>query len=265
VSVLDRFRLDGKVAIVTAASRGIGAATAIALGDAGADVAVLARSEGDLEKVAGRIRESGRRALVHVGDVTDDAVLQQLVERTVDELGGIDVVVNNAGGSVSKPFLEAKKIHFQKAFEFNVLTAFELSRLAVPRMLERGGGSIVNVASMAGVHMARGAFVYGTAKAALNQMTRNMAAELSPRIRVNAVLPGAIETDALKWFLDQQEPDVREHMHKLTPMRRNGEPEDIAAAILYLASPASSFVTGKLLEVDGAARAGLIPHDWPDL
>jgi 7-alpha-hydroxysteroid dehydrogenase len=265
MGVLEYFRLDGNVAVVTAASRGIGAATAVALADAGADVAVVARSEDDLEKVAARIRDAGRRALVHAGDVTDDATLAALVERTVTELGGIDIVVNNAGGSVSKPFLETKKVHFEKAFAFNVLTAFELSRLAVPVMLERGGGSIVNVASMAGVHMARGALVYGTAKAALNQMTRQMAAELSPRIRVNAVLPGAIETDALKWFLDQQGRDVREHMHRLTPMRRNGVPDDIAAAILYLASPAASFVTGKLVEVDGAARPGLIPHDWPDL
>ena len=265
MSVLGRFRLDGKVAVVTAASRGIGAATAAALAEAGADGAVMVRSEGDLEKVAAGVRELGRRALVQVGDVTDEAVLQRLVERTVDELGGIDIVVNNAGGSVSKPFLETKRVHFEKAFAFNVLTAFELSRLAVPHLLERGGGTIVNVSSMAGVHMARGAFVYGTAKAALSHMTKQMAAELAPRIRVNAVLPGAIETDALRWFLDQQGADVREHMTRLTPMRRNGEPDDIAAAILYLASPASAFVTGKLLEVDGAARPGVIPHEWPDL
>jgi 7-alpha-hydroxysteroid dehydrogenase len=263
--ILDQFRLDDQVAVVTGASKGIGAATALAFADAGADVVLVSRSEEDLEKIAGQVRERGRRALVHAGDVNDLDVLAAVVDETVAELGGIDVVVNNAGGSPPAAFGDLRVRHLEKSFHFNVFVPFELSRLAVPHLLARGGGNIVNIGSMAGQHAPRGLMVHSLTKAALGQLTRNMASELAPRIRVNAVLPGAVETDSLRWFLDQQPPAIREGMVERTAMRRNGAPDDIATAVLYLASPAASWVTGKLLEVDGAAGPDLIPMDLPDL
>jgi 7-alpha-hydroxysteroid dehydrogenase len=142
---------------------------------------------------------------------------------------------------------------------------FELSRLAVPCLLDRGGGSIINISSVAGSKSTRAGLVHGTIKAAISHMTKMMAADLAPRIRVNAVLPGAIETDALKRYLGAMAPDIRRTMIERTAMRRNGRPEDIAPAVVYLASPAASWVTGKLLEVDGGASGDLIPKSEPDL
>jgi 7-alpha-hydroxysteroid dehydrogenase len=265
MGVLDRFRLDGKVAIVTGAGKGIGAAIATAFAEAGADVAITARTASDLEAVAGEVEGLGRRALVHPGDVNDLAVVAALVEGTVAELGGIDIVVNNAGGSESRPFLDTTTGQLESSFHFNISVPFELSRLAVPRMLERGGGAIVNIGSVAGQKAVRGSLTHSLTKSALGQLTRLMAIELAPRIRVNAVLPGAIETDSLRRFLDGRGAAIRQTMIERTAMRRNGVPDDITPAVLYFASPASSWVSGKLLEVDGLAAAELVPKDQQDL
>jgi 7-alpha-hydroxysteroid dehydrogenase len=263
--ILEQFRLDGRVALITGAGKGIGAAIALAFADAGADVALTARTQSDLEEVAGRVRTRARRALVLPGDVGDLEALPALVESTVSELGGLDILVNNAGGSVSRPLMDTRVEQLEASFRFNVLSPFQLTKLSVPHLLSRGGGAIVNIGSVAGQKATRGSFTHSLTKSSLGQLTRLMAAELAPRIRVNAVLPGAVETESLRWFLDRQGPDVREAMVARTPMRRNGTPEDIAAAVLYLASPASAWVTGKLLEVDGAAAAELIPNRQPDL
>jgi 7-alpha-hydroxysteroid dehydrogenase len=259
------FALTGKTALVTGADRGIGAATAVAFAEAGADVVLTARSADQIDSVAAAVRARGRRALAVPGDVNDLAFLATLVDAGVGELGGLDVVVNNAGGWVAKPAMESSAETIAAAMHFNVIVAYELIRLAVPHLLARGGGAVVNVSSVAGVHHNRGSFEHALSKATLNALTQLLANELSPRIRVNAVLPGAVETEALRWFLDRQPPEVRDHMRAVTPMRRNGDPDDIAAAILYLASPASGWVTGKLLEVDGNAPPGLIPSRQPDV
>lgn len=264
-STQDLFRLDDRVAIITGGGKGIGAAIALAFADAGADVALVSRTLSDLEEVAAQVEAIGRRALVLPADANDVAGLNGLVERTVTELGHLDIVVNNAGGSMSYPFVDTRVEHLEASFHFNVSVPFELSRLALPHLLERPGASIINISSMAGRNAPRGQLVHGTTKAALSQLTRLMAADLAPRVRVNAVLPGAVETESLKRWLATLPGELRQTMIERTAMRRNGEPDDIATAAVYLASPAASWVTGKLLEVDGSAQPELVPKPIVDL
>ena len=255
--ILDRFRLEGRVAIVTGAGRGIGRASALALAEAGADVAVAARRREDLDAVVDAIGRLGRRGLAVPCDVKVGEQLDALVARTLESFGRIDVVVNNAGGTPPTPMLQLSDETFEAAFHFNVTSAMRLSRKAIPSMLERDGGSIVNISS-ALAHMVESGFVaYGTAKAALSHMTRLMAAEFAPRVRVNALAVGATVTDALSPFLTAG--DLQRQMEALTPMARLGTPEDIACAVLYLASPAASWVTGKVFEIDG----GTVASNWP--
>jgi 7-alpha-hydroxysteroid dehydrogenase len=255
--------MSGKVAIVTGAGRGIGAGCARALAEAGADVALIARTPEQLELVADEIREGGRRALSVPGDVSDLTTLDELVEATVDEFGRIDVVVNNAGGSMPQPLLDTSVRAFEEAFHFNVTTAFALSTAAIPRMLVGDGGAIVNISSAMGRLRDRGYVAYGTAKAALAHMTRLMAADCAPRVRVNAIAVGSVATSALEIVLTND--DLKKEMVSKTPMRRLGEVDDIALAALYLASDAASFVTGKVFEVDGGIEASNLDLRLPDL
>jgi 7-alpha-hydroxysteroid dehydrogenase len=182
--------------------------------------------------------------------------LENVVEQARKEFGRVDILVNNAGGSPPKPALETSERMFEKAFHFNVTTAFTLSRLCVPVMREHGGGSIVNISSAAGRLVQSGFAAYGTAKAALSFLTRNLGAEFAPTVRVNAIAVGSVATSSLLPYLDDA---MREAMERQTPMRRLGEVEDIALMALYLASPASSWVTGKVMEVDGGTET----TNWP--
>ena len=247
--MLERFRLDGKVAIVTGAGRGIGAATALALAEAGADVVLASRTREQLDGVADSARSFGRRALVVPTDVVENEALEALAQTTIDELGRIDVVVNNAGGTMPRPFLATSPGYLERAFHFNTTSAFVLSKAAVPHMIEQGSGSIVNISSAIGRLRDRGFVAYGTAKAALTHMTRLMAADLAPKIRVNAIAVGSIATSALETVLTDE--SIRDEMVGGTPLKRLGEADDIALCALYLASPAASFVTGQVLAVDG--------------
>ena len=260
--ILDRFRLDKKVAIVTGAGRGIGAGTALALAEMGADVALAARTEAQLEEVAAKVRAFGRRALIVPCDVMERTHLDALVARTMETFGRVDILVNNAGGTPPTPALDTSQRMFEEAFRFNVSTAFVLTRLCVPHMLAKDGGAIVNISSAAGRLVMGGFVAYSTAKAALSFMTRVLGREFAPRVRVNALAVGAVETSALAPFLDDE---LRAKMESLTPMRRIGTVEDIAIAALYLASPASGWVTGKVFEVDGGTEATNWPYEPPSL
>jgi 7-alpha-hydroxysteroid dehydrogenase len=207
--------------------------------------------------VAEEARRLGRQALAVACDVTDRAALEALVARTVERFGRIDVLVNNAGGAPPRPALRTSEKLFEDAFRFNVTSAFLLSRFVIPRMLEGEGGSIVNVSSALSRLVEKNFVAYGTAKAALNHMTRLLAHEFAPRVRVNALAVGSVATDALLPFLDSEA--LRRGLEERTPMARIGSVEDIALAALYLASPASSWVTGKVFEIDG----GLVASNWP--
>ncbi len=261
--ILDRFRLDGKVAIVTGAGRGIGAGIALAFAEAGADVALGARTMSEVDAVAAQVSRLGCRALALPCDVLERAQLESLVEHTQKEFGRIDVVVNNAGGAPWQPFLRTSERMFEEAYRFNVTSAFLLSRLAVPQMLKHGSGAIVNVSSAMGRVTDRGFSAYGAAKAALSHLTRLLATELAPKIRVNALAVGAVETSALAPFLKAE--GMREKMESLTPLGRIGQVEDIAAAALWLASDAASWVTGKVIEVDGGQETTNFPIRLPDV
>jgi len=261
--LLDRFRVDGRAAVVTGAGRGIGAASARALAEAGADVALTARTPEQLEAVAAEIRGFGRRALVVPGDVNDLDHVDALVGAAVAEFGRLDVVVNNAGGSMPAPLLDTSVASFEKAFHFNVTTAFALTKASLPHLLERDHGAVVNISSAMGRLRDRGFVAYGTAKAALAHMTRLMAADCAPRVRVNAIAVGSVATSALEVVLTND--PLRDEMVEHTPMRRLGEVEDIAIGVLYLASDASSFVTGKVIEIDGGIESPNLDLRLPDL
>jgi 7-alpha-hydroxysteroid dehydrogenase len=261
--VLERFRVDGKVAIVTGAGRGIGAATAVALAEAGADVLLAARTEAQLEEVAAKVRAHGRRALVVPTDVDDEERLAALADTAARELGRLDIVVNNAGGTAPRPFTATSAGYLQRSFHFNVVTAFVLTKAAVPHLLEQGGGSVVNISSAIGRLRDRGFVAYGTAKAALSHMTRLSAADLAPKIRVNGIAVGSVATSALETVLTDDA--IVNEMVGRTPVKRLGEPDDIALAVLYLASSAASFVTGKMFEIDGGLEEANLALNIPDV
>ncbi|WP_199254138.1 SDR family oxidoreductase [Mycolicibacterium mengxianglii] len=262
--ILDRFRLDDQVAIVTGAGRGLGAAISVAFAQAGADVVIAARTESELEAVAGQVRAAGRRAHVVVGDLAHPDTAANLAQVAIDTFGRLDVVVNNVGGTMPGPLLDTPTQALKNAFTFNVLTAHALTAAAVPLMLESsGGGSVINITSTMGRLAGRGFAAYGTAKAALAHYTRLAALDLAPRVRVNAIAPGSILTSALDVVAANEE--LRTPMEKATPLRRLGEPLDIAAAAVYLASPAASYLTGKTLEVDGGLTFPNLDLPIPDL
>ena len=261
--ILDRFRLDGQVAVVTGAGRGLGAAIAVAFAEVGADVLISSRTESELESVAAQIEQAGSRAHIVVADLAQPDATAALAAQAVAAFGRLDIVVNNVGGSMPNTLLTTTVKDMRDAFTFNVLTAHALTVAAVPLMLEHGGGSIINISSTMGRLAGRGFAAYSTAKAALAHYTRLTALDLCPKIRVNAIAPGSILTSALEIVASNDA--LRGPMEKATPMRRLGDPADIAAAAVYLASPAASFLTGKMLEVDGGLVVPNLDLPIPDL
>ncbi len=251
--ILDRFKVTDRVAVVTGAGNGIGAGIAKALAEAGADVVCAARTAADLDRTVATVEAAGRRGLAVPTDVNDRAQLEALVAATVEAFGRVDILVNNAGGWPPHPALRTSEAAFEQALHFNVVAPFLLTRLMVPQMIATaGGGAVVNISSRAGSMVQPCFTAYGTAKAGLSFMTRNMAPELAPKVRINAIDVGGVETEALASVLTDE--SVRRQMEENTPMRRPGQPEDIAAAVLYLVSDASSWVTGKVFEIDGGVE-----------
>lgn len=244
------FSLEGKVAVVTGSGRGIGAGIARVFAEAGAAIACVARTASQVEATAAEIRAGGGRAVAITADLNDTSQLPGVIKQAVAQLGGIDILVNNAGGGMSPAFVDTRIEHLESMFHLEVAVPFELSRLALPHLLDRPGASIINTCSV-GTHRApRGALAHYVTKAALGHLTKLMAADLGPRIRVNAVVPGPVETPALKEVLEKH-PAIRETIKNVVRMRRIARPEEVGYAALYLASPAAAFVTGTLLDIDG--------------
>ena len=243
--------LDGKVAIVTGGSKGIGRRIAEVFAEAGASVVIAARGEEHLQQVAKEIEAAGGRAVPIVTDVSDPEAVKALIEQTVGQLGTLDVLVNNAG---SAPFIstldQIRESGFEKYFRINFLGALYASKAAAPVLLAKGGGCVLNVASVAGFIASPGLTYYSTAKAAMINLTKTLALEwASARVRVNAVAPGWVETEMNAGA--RQSPDFYNSMLSQIPLGRWGQPDDVANAALFLCSPAASFITGTTLVIDG--------------
>jgi 7-alpha-hydroxysteroid dehydrogenase len=259
------FSLEGRVALITGSSKGIGQGIARAFVEAGATVVIVARTPAPAEAFVSEIRKAGGHALALTADVTDLKQLPGLVEKTVAEFGGLDILVNNAGGEVSPAFLDTRVQHIQDAIHFNVSVPFELSRVAVPALLKRPGASIINIGSDVVGTQIRGSLAHHTGKAAEAQMTMSMAADLAPKIRVNAILPAQVETEKLRTYMEiKGSPDMLKVLANNTRMRRNATPMDVGYAAVYLASPAASWVTGSLFRMNGG-KVDEFHEVYPDL
>ncbi len=245
------FALTDKVAIVTGGSRGIGRAIALAFSRAGAAVVVASRKQEGVEAVAAEIRAAGGRALAVAAHVGQEEAVAALVERTVESFGGVDIVVNNAGTNPHfGPLLTASPAQWDKILEVNLRGAFLLSRQAVPHMKARGGGKILNVASLAGLRPSPGMGVYSVSKAGLIMLTQVLARELGPdKIQVNAIAPGVIKTRLSRALWEA--PAMADGLAASTPLGRLGEVDDVVGAALYLVSPLSDYVTGEVIVIDG--------------
>lgn len=250
------FDLTGKVAIVTGASRGIGAAIAAALAGAGASVVLASRKQEGLDAVAAEISAGGGRALAIAAHTGEQAAVERLVAQSVDAFGGVDILVNNAATNPHfGPLLTADESLWDKTLDVNVKGYFRMAKACAPHMAARGGGKIINLASVAGLAPQPGMGVYCVTKAAVLMLTEVLAAELAAQnIQVNAVAPGFVKTkfSAAIW----SNPAINDATLAAIPQQRMAAPEEIAGTVLYLASAASSFTTGATLVVDGGQMVG---------
>jgi 2-deoxy-D-gluconate 3-dehydrogenase len=246
--------LAGKTAIVTGAGRGIGRAMAVALAGAGADVALAARSKDQLDAVAADITALGRRAIAVPTDVTDAAAVQALVDATVSQLGGLDILVNNSGVIDSSPLLEQDTEVWDRIMDTNVRGTYLATRAAGAYMVAQGAGKIINVASNFAFKGVANHAAYCASKAAVVSFTRSMAVEWARNgVQVNALAPGYFATDLNAEL--RADPDALAKVLRAVPARRMGEPEELAAWLLLLAGPASDFMTGETIVVDGGQTA----------
>jgi NAD(P)-dependent dehydrogenase (short-subunit alcohol dehydrogenase family) len=256
MSELHWFDLSGKVALITGASRGIGEAIALAFAQSGATVVLASRKQADLEGVAQRIRALGCEALAVAAHTGEASAVANLVEQAVKTYGGIDILVNNAATNPHfGPILTAEESHWDKILDVNVKGYFRMAKACVASMQARGGGKIINMASVAGLEPQPMMGVYSVSKAAVLMLTKVLAAELALlNIQVNAIAPGFVKTkfSAALW----QNPQINQAVLNSIPQKRMAEPDEIAGMAVYLASPAASFVTGSTFSIDGGQLVG---------
>jgi NAD(P)-dependent dehydrogenase (short-subunit alcohol dehydrogenase family) len=256
-TVLDRFKLDGHVAVVTGAGRGIGEGISIALAEAGCDVVLTARREHEIEAVAERVRALGRRALAVPGDITDGDFVEELADRSKAEMGRLTIWVSNAGGAddrTPRHLADMPDRQWDYQMDLNLRAVFTGARAAA-RVLD-DGGSIINISSGAALKASPNNGPYAVAKAGVDSLTRTLSVELAPRlIRVNGVAPGPVPTEVFMEFFGASEEDLPGLGKKLgIPLGRLGTAEDVGNAVVFLASPAASWITGQTLLVNGGNR-----------
>jgi NAD(P)-dependent dehydrogenase (short-subunit alcohol dehydrogenase family) len=244
------FNLKGKVAIVTGGGRGIGQAISLGLAGAGASVVVCSRTQKEIDGVADEIRKMGGKALAMVTDLTVNEQIENTVNRTIEEFGKIDILVNNAARSFLRSLLDLREDGWDKVFNTNVKAVWLLSRAVARRMIEQKSGRIINITTVGAEKAELGMAAYGCSKAALKMLTRCMAREWAQYgINVNAVGPGLTRTDFSKPIWSN--PDVAKHVAGMIPKGRLAEPEEIVGSVLFLASDAANFITGHSIYVDG--------------
>ena len=249
--VLAQFDLTGRRAIVTGASRGLGRAFALALAQAGADVALVSRSGDEIGAAAQQVAiETGRRAVPIQADISARADVQRMLAETLDKLGGLDILINNAGVCFHRPSLEVPDEEWHQVFDINVHGLWLCSTVAATHMRDAGGGVIVNIGSISSLIVNRPQWqpAYNASKAAVHQLTKSLAAEWAQyNIRVNALAPGYVKTE----MAPVDRPEFRQHWIEDAPMKRYALPAEIAPSVVYLASDATSFMTGSVVVLDG--------------
>jgi gluconate 5-dehydrogenase len=257
VNVLDQFRLDGKVAIVTGGSRGLGLQIAEGLGEAGATVAITARKEAGLREAEAHLRSRGTSCLAVQCDISEPTQVEAAVNRVVVDLGGVDILVNNAGATWGASLQELPLEAWDKVIRTNVNGTFYVSRAVALHLIRQGrGGRIVNVASIAGLRgtdpRVMQGLPYNTSKGAVVNFTRDLAVKLAEHaITVNCICPGFFPTKMTAWTIEHHGEDIKNSV----PMRRFGGEDDLKGLAVLLASPASAFITGQVIAVDGGATA----------
>jgi len=250
VSVIDKFRLDGKNAMVTGAGRGIGRALALALAEAGAAVAIVGRDAAGAESTVAEITKGGGRAVAITADINTDEGIETAVSETVSQLGSLDILVNNAGYCIHKPALEVTRDDYHAVMGVNMEALYFLSQAAAKVMVEQGGGNIINVGSISSIIVNRPQWqpVYNASKAAVHQLTKSFAAEWAPlNIRVNAIAPGYIKTE----MAPVDEPRFKQRWIDDAPQQRYAMPDELGTTVVYLASDGSAFMTGSIVVIDG--------------